>query len=511
MPSRPRLSPLSAALASIFAALLASPAQSQTLNELYESARGFDATYQGARAQYDASIARAAQAKAGILPAVGLTAGVTRSDLDIETLTGAGSGTTTPRDFNTQNVGINATQPLYRPANWATYEQGKRQAEIAEAVLTAAEQDLIVRVSQAYFDVLASQDSLALVRAQKVAVAEQLASAKRNFEVGTSTITDSREAQARYDLVIAQEIAAENDLQVKKVVLDQLVGRPGSVPVPLRVPVVLPTAMPADINAWVAQADEVHPAIQQARLGLDVAGLEVEKAKAGHKPTLDANLGYNVTRNPTGTSTSTVGTRINAATVGVTFNLPLFAGFATENRVKETLALEDQSRSVLDGTKRSVAQATRAAYLGLVSGAGQVKALEAAEASSQSALDANRLGYQVGVRINIDVLNSQSQLFQTKRDLAQARYNVLLGNLKLRQANGTLTIDDMNAINATLASSGSVPAVPPATGPDRSTTTPVAPPSIPVIPPVPVPPFNPPAPTMPTAPVPPVILNPPVR
>lgn len=516
MPPRPRLSPLSAALASTLAALLASPAltQAQTLNELYESARGFDATYQGARAQYDASIARAAQAKAGILPAVGLTAGVTRSDLEIDTLTGTSRGTT-PRDFTTQNVGINATQPLYRPANWATYEQGKRQADIAQAVLTIAEQDLIVRVSQAYFDVLASQDSLALVRAQKVAVAEQLASAKRNFEVGTSTITDSREAQARYDLVIAQEIAAENDLQVKKVVLDQLVGRPGSVPVPLAVPVVLPTAMPADINAWVAQADEVHPAIQQARLGLDVAGLEVDKAKAGHKPTLDANLGYNVTRNPTGTSTSTVGTRVNATTVGVTFNLPLFAGFATENRIKETLALEDQSRSVLDGTRRSVAQATRAAYLGLVSGAGQVKALEAAESSSQSALDANRLGYQVGVRINIDVLNSQSQLYQTKRDLAQARYNVLLGNLKLRQANGTLTTADMSAINATLARNGSVPAVPPAIGPDRGTATtpvvPVTPPSIPVIPPVPVQPFNPPAPTMPTAPVPPVILNPPAR
>ena len=516
MPSRPRLSPLTAALASTFAALLALPAQSQTLNELYDAARGYDATYQGARAQYDANVARAAQAKAGILPAVGLTAGVSRSDIEIDTLTGTGRGTTTPRDFNTQNVGINATQPLYRPANWATYEQGKRQADIAQAVFTIAEQDLIVRVSQAYFDVLASQDSLALVRAQKVAVAEQLASAKRNFEVGTSTITDSREAQARYDLVIAQEIAAENDLQVKKVVLDQLVGRPGSVPVPLAVPVVLPTALPADINAWVAQADSVHPAIQQARLGVDVAGLEVEKAKAGHKPTLDANLGYNVTRNPTGTTTSTVGTRANAATVGVVFNLPLFAGFATENRIKETLALEDQSRSVFEGTRRNVAQATRAAYLGLVSGAGQVKALEAAEASSQSALEANRLGYQVGVRINIDVLNSQSQLFQTKRDLAQARYNVLLGNLKLRQANGTLTTSDMNAINATLASNGSVPAVPAATAPDRtdrgaSPVVPVAPPSIPVIPPVPVQPFNPPAPTMPSAPPPPVILNPPVR
>lgn len=509
MPFRPRLLPLSAALASLFATLLALPAQGQTLNELYESARGFDATYQGARAQYDASVARAAQAKAGILPAVGLTAGATRNNLDIDTLTGPGRGTTTPRDFTTQNIGINATQPLYRPANWATYEQGKRQAEIAQSVLTIAEQDLIVRVSQAYFDVLASQDSLTLVRAQKVAVAEQLASAKRNFEVGTSTITDTREAQARYDLVIAQEIAAENDLQVKKVVLDQLVGRPGSVPVPLAQPVVLPTATPANIEAWVAQAEEAHPAIRQAQLGLDVAGLEIRKAEAGHKPTLDANLGYNVTRNPQGTSTSTVGTRIDAASVGVVFNLPLFAGFATENRIKETLALEDQSRSVLEGTRRSVAQATRAAYLGLVSGAGQVKALEAAEASSQSALDANRLGYQVGVRINIDVLNSQSQLYQTKRDLAQARYNVLLGNLKLRQANGTLTVDDMNAINATLAKNGSTAATPaPGERPQAAPSVPVTPPPIPVVPPVPVQPFNPPAPTMPSAPPPPVILNP---
>lgn len=520
MPRWPRLLPLPAALASLIGAVLALPAQGQTLNQLYDAARGYDATYQGARAQYEASVARAAQAKAGILPAVGLTAGVTRSDVDIDTLTGASRGTTTPRNFNTQNAGINATQPLYRPANWATYEQGKRQADIAQAVLTIAEQDLIVRVSQAYFDVLASQDSLTLVRAQKEAVAEQLASAKRNFEVGTSTITDSREAQARYDLVIAQEIAAENDLQVKKIVLDQLVGRPGSVPVPLAVPVVLPTAQPADINAWVTQANDVHPAILQAQLGLDVAGLEIEKAKAGHKPTLDANLGYNVTRNPTGTTTSTVGSRANAATVGVVFNLPLFAGFATENRIKETLALEDQSRSVLDGTRRSVAQATRAAYLGLVSGAGQVKALEAAEASSQSALDANRLGYQVGVRINIDVLNSQSQLYQTKRDLAQARYNVLLGNLKLRQANGTLTTENLDAINATLASAGSYPSqdAPGATinPQDRNTTQqqqqqrvrPGATVPIPVVPPVPVQPFNPPAPVMPQAPVPPVILNP---
>ncbi len=208
-----------------------------------------------------------------------------------------------------------------------------------------------------------------------------------------------------------------------------------------------------------------------------------------------------------------MGTRVNAASIGVVFNMPLFAGFATENRIRETLALEEQSRQILESTRRSVTQATRAAYLGLVSGAGQVKALEAAESSSQSALDANRLGYQVGVRINIDVLNSQSQLFQTKRDLAQARYNVLLGNLKLRQANGTLVPEDLQAINSTLAPPGNVGAAASAVTPSAATQSPVpvAPTTIPTVPPVPQQPFSPLPPVMPTAPPPPVILNPPGR
>ncbi|MDP9900043.1 TolC family outer membrane protein [Variovorax ginsengisoli] len=448
MPVR-RFLPLSAALA----AVLALPAHGQSLIDLYESARSYDATYQGARAQFEANVARAAQSRAGILPYVAASAGASHTNQDLDVIANAPRSSSV-RDFSNQTVGINASQPLYRPAAWATYQQGKRQAEIAEAALASADQDLIVRVGQAYFDVLSSQDSLALVRAQKAAVAEQLAFAKRNFEVGTSTITDSREAQARYDLVLAQEISAENDLQVRRIVLDQLVGRPGSVPLPLSTPVVLPQPDPADVNRWVTQAEAVHPAIRQALIAVDVAGLEIKKAEAGHKPTLDATMGYNFAHNPNGTSTSTTGTRVREASIGVNFNLPLFAGFATENRVRETLALEDQARATLDATRRNVTQATRTAYLGLVSGTSQVKALEAAEASSQSALDANRLGYQVGVRINIDVLNAQSQLFQTKRDLAVARYNVLLGTLKLRQASGTLTQADLLPVNATLAAAG---------------------------------------------------------
>ena len=301
---------------------------------------------------------------------------------------------------------------------------------------------------------LAAQDTLAFVQAQKAAVAEQLASARRNFEVGTSTITDTREAQARYDLVIAQEIAADNDLRVKRLALDTQVGKADVQPNSLPVPPELPLPQPADVNAWVLQSEQNSPAIQQARTNVEIAQLETEKAKAGHKPTLDITASYNVTHNQNGSVQTALNSRSNNGNVGLSFNLPLFAGFAVENRIRETLSLEEKAQADLEATRRSVAQATRTAYFGVVSGQGQVKALEAAEASSQSALEANRLGYQVGVRINIDVLNSQSQLFQTKRDLAQARYNVLLGHLKLRQANGTLTPEDLARLNGLLTGRG---------------------------------------------------------
>ena len=439
----PCLSMLTLSVAFALAAL-APLAQAQSLVELYESARAFDATYQSAKLQYDANLARADQARAGILPSAGLSAGASRIGVE----------NTTPSistNFNTQNATLSATQPLYRPANRATYEQGFKQVDLARAQLESASQDLIVRTSQAYFDVLAAQDTLAFVRAQKEAVAEQLAFAKRNFEVGTSTITDTREAQARYDLVIAQEIAAENDLRVKKITLDQLVGINESQPRPLAAPVNLPPLVPADVTTWVQQSEVVHPSIRQAQSNAEIADLEVKKAEAGHMPTLDATASYNITKNPTSTAQNGITSRANTSNVGLLLNVPLFAGFSIQNRIRETLSLRDKALSDLEGTRRTVAQSVRTAYFGVQSGQGQVKALEAAELSSQSALDANKLGYQVGVRINIDVLNSQSQLFQTKRDLAQARYNVLLGDLRLRQASGTLTPNDLQQINGLLA------------------------------------------------------------
>ena len=438
-PFRP-LSLLSLALG----AALCAPAQAQSLLELVESARSYDTTWQSARAQLDAAARRADQARAGLLPSAGLSAGINRTNLEMSRPAISNTGTA-------QTLGVNASQPLYRPANRITLEQGQRGIDVAQAQLDAATQDLLVRVSQAYFDVLAAQDTLTFVHAQKAAVSEQLAAAKRNFEVGTTTVTDSREAQARYDLVVAQEIAAENDLRVKRLALDQLVGITSTQPQPLALPLPLAGVQPDNVALWVDTARDQQPAVRQAAIALDIARLETKKAETGHLPTVDLQAGYSVTRNQHGTITSPgVNNRTNSASVGVALNLPLFAGFAVQNRVKETLALEEKATADLETIRRNVAQATRAAFFGVQSGQSQVLALEAAEASSQSALDANKLGYQVGVRINIDVLNAQSQLFQTKRDLAQARYNVLLGTLKLRQAAGTLQEADVQAIDALL-------------------------------------------------------------
>jgi outer membrane protein len=432
-----------ASLALATAVGAAAPVHAQSLMELYESARAYDATWQSAKAQYDANLFRAEQARAGILPSASVGAVLARSRYD-STVPDIGRGITT------QSATLNAAQPLYRPANVATWEQGKRQVEIAQAQLAAASQDLMIRVSQAYFDVLAAQDTLAFVQAQKAAVAEQLASAKRNFEVGTATITDTREAQARHDLVIAQEIAAGNDLRVKRLALDALVGRTDVAPVPLALPLALPAPQPANVEAWVQQGEDNSPLVQQAKVNVEIAQLETEKAKAGERPTVDLTASYGLTRNPGGNASVGPSTRNATGTVGVSLNMPLFAGFAIQNRIRETLSLEEKAQADLEANRRAVAQTVRTAYFGLVSGQGQVNALEAAEASSQSALEANRLGYQVGVRINIDVLNAQSQLYQTKRDLAQARYGVLLGDLRLRQAAGTLLPDDLARLNGLL-------------------------------------------------------------
>ncbi|MEI6617597.1 MAG: TolC family outer membrane protein [Betaproteobacteria bacterium] len=433
---KPRLLPLFFALGLVF------NAQAQNLVDLYSAARSYDAGFQSAKAQYDANLFKAEQARALNLPKASFSAAWNFNNLESGALR-------TDRAYDAQTATLSGSQSLYRPADDATYLQSQKGIEQASAALRAAEQDLIMRLGQAYFDVLASTDSLEFVKAQKVAVQEQLASAKRNFEVGTATITDTREAQARFDLVLAQEIAAENDLRVKVLALGQLVGKADVKPLAVSDGLNLTNFAPQNLTQWLDEADAAHPALQQLKIALEVAKLETRKAEAGHMPTVDLVASYQAANN-NGSSSSAMGYVTNATTIGVSMTIPLFAGYAIQNRVRETLSLEEKARADLDAAQRNIAQATRTAFMGLESGLGQVRAYEAAALSSQSSLDANKLGYQVGVRINIDVLNSQSQLFDTKAKLSKARYDVLMGNLRLRQASGSLKAEDLQAINAVL-------------------------------------------------------------
>jgi len=435
----------------LIAVLLASAfslnAQAADLIQVYQQALANDATYASARAAAAAGRERITQGRAGLLPTVGVTGDVTKNNSDFTAwnnspLLGGGS------NLRTNEVQVTLQQPLFRWDRWETYQQSKLQQAISEAQFAQAQQDLITRVSQAYFDVLAAQDTLESTRAQKAAVTEQLASAKRNSEVGTQTITDTHEAQAAYDLVVSQEIAAVNDLETKKTALQAIIGTPPSALATLRTGVNLTAPQPINVDQWVSAAENQNYAVTVAQLQLESAKRDISKNRAGHYPTVDlvASSGrHDVNGRLAGVSGNT-----SSNSIGIQYSIPIFNGFAVTSKVRESIALEDKARNDLEANRRNAALVARQSFLGVNSGLAQVKALEAAEVSSNSALESNKLGYQVGVRINIDVLNAQRQLYQTRTDLARARYNTILAGLKLKAAAGSLREEDLQPINALL-------------------------------------------------------------
>ena len=422
-------------------------AQAEGLVDLYQAAKAYDASYLAAKAQAEATGYKPAQAQSTWMPQVGLQGTITRSDLNSSVNSAFDASGTT------RKIGIQARQALFNKTNWDNISEADQAVAAAEADLKMAEDDLAVRVTQAYFDVLAAQDLLTTAQANKKALAEQLAAAKRNFEVGNATITDTREAQARHDLASAQEIAATNDLRVKRIALDQLVGRNNVQPNPLQTPVNLSQLSPGQVEDWVTQSGQA-PIVRKATVGVQVAKLETSKARDGHLPTLD--LTGAVARTSTSGFSTTAQASMGAGrttAVGLELNVPLFAGFAVQNRVKETLVLEQKAENDLENAKRSVALGTRQAFFGVQSGLAQVQAYEAAEASAKLALEATQLGYRVGVRINKDVLDAQTQLASTQKDLYKARYDVIMATVKLRQASGTLKADDLGDLNKLLSAS----------------------------------------------------------
>lgn len=422
---------------SLAAAITMGPASAANLSEIHQLARDNDAIYAAAKEAYRAGQEALPQGKALLRPTISLSGYLRQNDTETSTPSSA--------NYSSRGYGLSLTQPIYRKQNLESYEQAKLAVLLAEQQLSLADQDLVLRVAQAYFDVLLAQDNLSSAQAQKQAFAEQLAQARKSFEVGAATIVDTHEAQARYDLATSQEIAAQNDLEVKRSALERLIAREAPELDRLKDATRIPLPTPNAMDAWVKQAQENNLAVLTSQTALETARREVERQRGGHYPNLDLVASYSDSRKSNlGTLDSKTGV------VGLELNLPLYQGGAVSSRVRQAIANQEKARYDLDNARRQSTLSARQAFLGVVSGDAQVKALEQALVSSESQLKSTKLGLEVGVRTRVDVLNAQQLVYSTQRDLASARYQTLLAGLQLKAAAGTLGVDDLKALDALL-------------------------------------------------------------
>lgn len=430
-----------AALA-LAAALTAGTAGAANLGELYAHALQADAQYAAAKATAVALREKSVQGRAGIGPTVNLAGSVKQMRETTTAFTLYGN------DHDTSQLAITATQPLYRKANWAAYEQGELQAQLADYQLKLAEQDLMLRVARGYFDVLQAQDALAAIGAQKEAFAQQLAQAKRALEVGTAPITDVNEAQARHDLTVAQEIAARNELEVKQRTLEKIIDR--ELPPLARLAEESPIDVieAARLKELIDRAPEDSLQVASGLLNERVARQEVTRQEASGLPTADLVVGYNETHN--GNYPTSGSNTVRQASIGIEVGFPIYQGGAQTSRVREALANVDRAHQEVLNARRQARLDARQAYLGVSSGSALHQALRQAMTSSETQVKSTRRGFEVGVRTRVDVLNAEQQLYATRKDLAASRYQTLVAGLQLKAAAGVLGEADLRMLDRLL-------------------------------------------------------------
>ncbi len=419
---------------------LSASAWGADLMSVYRDALSHDARFMAAKAEREAGQEKVVQGRAGLLPGIGASATSTWNQNTYNSV---------DRNFNSNTIGAELRQPVFNWGNWVQYRQGELQTALAEAQFQLARQDLILRVADAYFGVLNAQDALTSLRSLREAAAQQLELSKKSFEVGTVTVTDVHEAKSRFDLASAQVIAAENTLEVARQTLAQIIGEAPEGVQGLREGASLENPAPDDIGQWVQAAEQQSFGVQIQQIVSDIAEREVSRNRAGHLPTVDVVARY-AQSNAGATSFGDVRSEVTSRSIGLELNVPIYQGGVVSSRTREAAALLTKAQADLDDARRSAALSARQSYLGVTSGLAQVRALEAARVSSQSALEANRLGYEVGVRINIDVLNAQSQLADAEQQLAKARYDTLIAQLRLKAAVGSLSEEDVAQLNALL-------------------------------------------------------------
>lgn len=426
---------------SIALVVLCGQADAANLTDLYRLARHNDAVYASAQAAYQAGMEKLPQARSLLLPSLNLGASLNHYETD--------TNVSDPKHYTSPGLALTLTQPLYRKQNLEALEQARLQVQATEAQLKLAQQSLVLRTAQAYFDVLQAEDNLATAQAQKAAIAQQLAQAKKSFEVGVATIVDSHEAQAGFDATVALEIAAGNDLEVKRRTLERLIMAEVPKLDPLAGNVVVPRPQPDDMNAWVKQAAESNLTVAVSQANAEIARREVARQDASYQPTLDLAVSYGLTNNNVVGGIGGVDSR--SAAIGLQLGWNLYQGGATRSLVREAVANQDKARFDLENARRQAALEARQAYLGVVSGAARVAALRQAVASTETQLKSTKLGQEVGVRTAVDVLNAEQQLYSAERDLAAARYAALMSGLNLKAAAGTLSEADLAEVNGLLA------------------------------------------------------------
>ncbi len=414
----------------------------QTLLDVYQKARSQDNQYGAARKAFEAAIEKLPQAMSGFLPNVSLVGNKNQQ-------IGEASFSDAPyvsREVRSWNWTTQITQPLIRMGNWSTYAQADAQATQAKEQLALAEQDLMVRAAQVYFDVQLAMQSVQVAEAQLKAVNEQLTLAQRTYDVGMGTITDVHEAKAKQALNLAQRVAALNDLTTKNAELEKLIGEDVTLP-PMQLTQRLPALDPTQLNHWLSVALQQNPQVRIQQAALVVAEKEVSKSMAAHAPTLDlvANLADNYSSGSL-TSPADLSTRTRSNQTGLQLTIPLFAGGATQSKVRESMALHEKASEELSGAKRNASSLVRQSFAGVMNGQAQVDALEAAVEASQNSVESNKIGFKVGTRINPDVLNAEQQLYTAMRDLNKARVDAVIQSLKLKAATGSLNRDDLSAI-----------------------------------------------------------------
>lgn len=426
--------------------------QAADLMGIYHEALAQDAPYRSARAAYQAAQEKLTQGRAGFLPNITLSGTRTVQQVDANNIAVTGIGIVNPSEVTIQSRGVtlSATQPLFRMENIVIYQQSKTEVSRADAQFIVAGQDLILRVAQGYFDVLDAQVDVEVAEAQKKAILIQLQQAKRNFEVGVSTIVDTNEAQARYDLTTSQEIAARNALEIRKRTLQGIIDRfPENLVSAKEITANLANLQYSSMDEWVRVAEEKNFTLKIQQAAYEIAHQDVKKAWAQHYPTLDLVAQYS---DQTGVGGAITGRGIDlvSKSIGLQLNVPLFQGFSVQSRVREALALQDRALHDLENTRRTITLQIRQQFLNVTNGIVQVKALKQALISSQSQLDSTILGKEVGVRTEVDVLNAQQQMYSARRDLAKAYHSYLMSRLRLNAEAGELDEETLTQINAML-------------------------------------------------------------